>query len=496
MAFPSTCGSRCGPPAISRTAAATTSGRWRGSRRARAWSRPGRRLATIADNLARQYPETNKDMGVTVRRLRDYVVGERAPGVAHAAGSGGPGAAADLRQRRQPPAFAGGGAPAGDGGAPRPGCGPRAPRPADPDGEPAARLRRGPRRASRSPMAGTRLLVRFGPASIPRLERDLDRRAGRCSSRPRCPWASGSSSASLPRSWARARVAAERAQGGGRACLGRAGRAPGPPGSRDRAAGAGRDAAHRRRTAGAQLRAGGGPRPRLPRAPRDLRRRGPSPVPLRRARQAGRLLRGGAASPRGPAGGRLRGGHQLASPTGINDQGGFAVEGLPDPLPGEDGPQANRPRVSAGYFDTMGIRLLEGRLFDERDRAGAPPVAVVSDAGRADLLAGREPSRQAPGRGLGRRTARVARDRGRRGEHAPLRPGGAAEARGLPAAYPGPVAVHDAGRAHAGRSLGPRPRDPCPDRPHGSGAGGASASGRWRSCSRSPARAAASRPRS
>jgi putative ABC transport system permease protein len=64
--------------------------------------------------------------------------------------------------------------------------------------------------------------------------------------------------------------------------------------------------------------------------------------------------------------------------TGINDQGSFAVEGRPDPPPGDDGPQANRPRVSTGYFATMGIRLLEGRLLDERDRGGAPPVAVVS----------------------------------------------------------------------------------------------------------------------
>ena len=64
--------------------------------------------------------------------------------------------------------------------------------------------------------------------------------------------------------------------------------------------------------------------------------------------------------------------------TGINDQGGFLVEGRPDPRPGEDGPQANRPRVSSRYFDTMGIRLLAGRLFDERDRAGAHTVAIVS----------------------------------------------------------------------------------------------------------------------
>ena len=43
--------------------------------------------------------------------------------------------------------------------------------------------------------------------------------------------------------------------------------------------------------------------------------------------------------------------------TGINDQGGFTVEGRPDPPPGTQGPHANRPHVSPGYFDAMGIRL-------------------------------------------------------------------------------------------------------------------------------------------
>jgi predicted permease len=65
--------------------------------------------------------------------------------------------------------------------------------------------------------------------------------------------------------------------------------------------------------------------------------------------------------------------------TGVNDQGGFAVEGRPDPPPGQDGPQANRPRVAAGYFETMGIRLLEGRLFDEHDLPRSRPVAIVSE---------------------------------------------------------------------------------------------------------------------
>ena len=64
--------------------------------------------------------------------------------------------------------------------------------------------------------------------------------------------------------------------------------------------------------------------------------------------------------------------------TGINDQGGFVIEGRPDPRPGDE-PYANRPRVTPGYFDAMGIRLVAGRLLDARDRADALPVAVVSD---------------------------------------------------------------------------------------------------------------------
>jgi len=65
--------------------------------------------------------------------------------------------------------------------------------------------------------------------------------------------------------------------------------------------------------------------------------------------------------------------------SGINDQGGFRIEGRPEPKPGDDGPQANRPRVSSDYFRTMGIPVLRGRVFDERDRAGSAHVAVISD---------------------------------------------------------------------------------------------------------------------
>jgi hypothetical protein len=50
---------------------------------------------------------------------------------------------------------------------------------------------------------------------------------------------------------------------------------------------------------------------------------------------------------------------------------------------GQNGPVANRPHVSAGYFETMGIQVLEGRGFDEHDRAESAKVAVISElAGR------------------------------------------------------------------------------------------------------------------
>jgi predicted permease len=65
--------------------------------------------------------------------------------------------------------------------------------------------------------------------------------------------------------------------------------------------------------------------------------------------------------------------------TGINDQGDFTIDGRQEPPPGANGPYANRPRVSAKYFETMGVRLIEGRLFDARDRRDSQPVAIVSD---------------------------------------------------------------------------------------------------------------------
>jgi putative ABC transport system permease protein len=41
-------------------------------------------------------------------------------------------------------------------------------------------------------------------------------------------------------------------------------------------------------------------------------------------------------------------------------------------------PSAACSLINSGYFKTIGTRVLEGREFDERDRADAPPVAMIS----------------------------------------------------------------------------------------------------------------------
>lgn len=50
-----------------------------------------------------------------------------------------------------------------------------------------------------------------------------------------------------------------------------------------------------------------------------------------------------------------------------------------------------RYAVSPGYFETMGIPLRRGRLLEEADRAGAPLVAVVSEALAKRRLPGGDP---------------------------------------------------------------------------------------------------------
>jgi putative ABC transport system permease protein len=59
-------------------------------------------------------------------------------------------------------------------------------------------------------------------------------------------------------------------------------------------------------------------------------------------------------------------------------QSGFSLEGKPEGPPGQI-ILVDIARVSPDYFRAMGIRLLRGRVFDERDRTDTPLVCMVDE---------------------------------------------------------------------------------------------------------------------
>ncbi len=74
------------------------------------------------------------------------------------------------------------------------------------------------------------------------------------------------------------------------------------------------------------------------------------------------------------------------------DQGAFtSLE-----VEGHRVPDSQRPRVAfriieSHYFDTMGVRLLQGRTFTSRDEEGEPPVAVVNETFARQIFKGENP---------------------------------------------------------------------------------------------------------
>lgn len=75
--------------------------------------------------------------------------------------------------------------------------------------------------------------------------------------------------------------------------------------------------------------------------------------------------------------------------SGVNPSNSFAVEGR-EPREGEL-LSANLGLVNAGYFETLGIPLLQGRSFLPSDVAGEPLVAIVDESMARRYFGGRDP---------------------------------------------------------------------------------------------------------
>ena len=71
-------------------------------------------------------------------------------------------------------------------------------------------------------------------------------------------------------------------------------------------------------------------------------------------------------------------------------QSSFSVEGKPEPPPGQR-PSADIARVAPDYFQAMGVRVLDGRVFTDRDRIDAPLVCMVDETFVAKHFAGENP---------------------------------------------------------------------------------------------------------
>jgi predicted permease len=69
---------------------------------------------------------------------------------------------------------------------------------------------------------------------------------------------------------------------------------------------------------------------------------------------------------------------------------GFRIEGQPD-VEASRLPRAEVSAASPGYFQTVGIPLLRGRLFTEDDQPGREPVAVVSASLARHFFGDRDP---------------------------------------------------------------------------------------------------------
>jgi predicted permease len=68
----------------------------------------------------------------------------------------------------------------------------------------------------------------------------------------------------------------------------------------------------------------------------------------------------------------------------------FEIEGRP-PYPAGEEPSADYYSATPGYFKAMGIPLLRGRLFAERDSTGAPRIVIINETMAKRFFPGEDP---------------------------------------------------------------------------------------------------------
>ena len=74
----------------------------------------------------------------------------------------------------------------------------------------------------------------------------------------------------------------------------------------------------------------------------------------------------------------------------LRNMGTFEIDGRPTPR-GADQPHADWRSASPRYFNAIGLGLVAGRLFEERDGADAPRVAIIDEAAASRYWAGENP---------------------------------------------------------------------------------------------------------
>jgi predicted permease len=87
---------------------------------------------------------------------------------------------------------------------------------------------------------------------------------------------------------------------------------------------------------------------------------------------------------------RLPGARRVTIATSFPGSGNtsrFVVEGKPD-IPVEQRPNTGQVVATPSYFDTLGVSVLQGRLFTSADAAGSEPVLVIDQAFAAKYLTG------------------------------------------------------------------------------------------------------------